>query len=120
MDEYKFPEDCQYTEEDEWVRDEGQQRFLLEKIMGEGWSVRRTEREARVRANAKKRAPRPKQTSLDPYFDLISDQLGQTLGVDVLVKRRGTRGRLEIPFESLSELRTILGQLGIENLSGSA
>ena len=24
MDEYNFPEDCQYTEEDEWVRDEGQ------------------------------------------------------------------------------------------------
>jgi len=94
------------------VRDDGQQRFLLEQILQDGWSVRRAEREARLRATRRKSTPR-KSPALTPYYDGVTRQLSDHLGTQVHVRSRGTRGTIEISFQSLGELRSVMCSLGV-------
>jgi ParB family chromosome partitioning protein len=93
-------------------------RDLARRAAGEGWSVRRLEERARRRAG---RRPRPR--TLDPSnapdadrqaaIELIGDQLGEALGLDVSVHAAPVGYRAELRFESLADALAVAARIRV-------
>jgi ParB family chromosome partitioning protein len=92
--------------------DEAEQRRIARDVIARNLSVRETEALVKklVEGSAAVReAPAPKQT--DVHTRAAEDRLKLLLGTRVRIVRRGTRGRIEIDFNSEDELIRIYEQL---------
>lgn len=88
--------------------DDADEATFLARLIGESWSVRRAEREARALSGSSTKGKRPRRpTALQPYFDQVTRELSASLGVAVRVKAKGHRGALEIPFTDLAALKSL-------------
>tara|TARA_B100000029_G_C17553602_1_gene950957 strand:+ start:98 stop:997 length:900 start_codon:yes stop_codon:yes gene_type:complete len=88
------------------ISDANDQKSFLQRMIDEGWSVRRAEREARnfqpVRGQSK-----PSKSAMEPYYRNVATQLQTGLGSAVRIRAKGTRGTLEITFDDLSQLSNL-------------
>jgi ParB family chromosome partitioning protein len=93
-------------------------RDLARRAAGEGWSVRRLEERARRRSGRRPRL-RPSGPSNGPDADrqaaieLIGDQLGEALGLDVSVHAAPVGYRAELRFESLAEALAVAARIRV-------
>jgi ParB family chromosome partitioning protein len=90
------------------------QETLAQRAATEGWSVRRTEKEAKtLRDGHKNQTPTP----VTPAHRAVEDQLRAALGAPVkLVQKKGV-GRIEIRFHSIDELERLIDMMA--TLEGS-
>ena len=80
---------------------------LAEQIIKGGWSVRRTEKEAKA-LKAKLTAAPAKPVTESPAHRAVEDQLRAALGAPIkLINKKGV-GRIEIRFHSIDELERLL------------
>ena len=80
---------------------------LAEQIIKGGWSVRRTEKEAKA-LKAKLTAAPAKPVTESPAHGAVEDQLRAALGAPIkLINKKGV-GRIEIRFHSIDELERLL------------
>jgi len=89
---------------------------LYERIFEEGWSVRRTEKEAKALASGAKRRPR-ESNAMTPYYDSLARDLQGILGANVSIKARGSKGKVEISFDDLEKLKSLINHLTTTPLS---
>ncbi len=88
------------------VTDAEEQQAFLQRMMDEGWSVRRAEREARDFQPGRRKA-QPSVSAMEPYYRTVATELQRSLGFDVRIRAKGTRGTLEISFDDLSQLSNL-------------
>lgn len=82
--------------------------ILAARIVERKLSVREAEASARaLRASSKAQRPAPRKHPLAPYCESIAQEISDTLSTEVKVKVRGRKGRLEIPFDGIEELRRL-------------
>ena len=90
------------------VDDPQDRSVLAQRIIDDGLSVRATETAAR---ELKSPIPRRRAPAVDhplqPYCDAVADELGRNLSAAVRVKVRGRKGRIEIAFEGVEQLRSL-------------
>jgi ParB family chromosome partitioning protein len=81
---------------------------LVAMILADQMSVRQAEQTAKklnVTGPAKPRKVR--RQALKPYFDSVAAELSEALGSNVEVQARGRKGRIQIAFESIEDLRRL-------------
>ena len=88
------------------VTDAEEQQAFLQRMMVEGWSVRRTEREARDFQPGRGKM-QPSVSAMEPYYRTVATDLQRSLGFDVRIRAKGTRGTLEISFDDLRQLSNL-------------
>ncbi len=101
------------------VTDPARRRELGERAAGEGWSVRRVEREA-GREPAKAAAVQDKNATQSSFALADMEQrLGEHLGTRVRIKtgKDATNGALVISFYGLDHFDDLLGRIGYVNTS---
>jgi ParB family chromosome partitioning protein len=76
-------------------------------VIDRGLSVRATERLARLEKSPRRPAVRS-GTKISPDLVKVREDLRRALGVKVLLRARGGRGTIEVPFQSLDEFDRIL------------
>ncbi len=82
--------------------------ILASRIVERSLSVREAEASARaLRASTKAQRPPPRRHPLAPYCEGIAKEIGERLNTEVTVKVRGRKGRLEIPFDGIEDLRRL-------------
>ena len=89
------------------IPDKEKQKNFFDLILKNGLTVRQTEektKEVSVR-------PHKRQMKVDPEIKSIEDNLTQTLGTKVKIKKSGTGGRIEIEYYSQEELNGILEKI---------
>ncbi|MEE2757132.1 MAG: ParB/RepB/Spo0J family partition protein [Myxococcota bacterium] len=85
----------------------GARLTLAEQTIKSGWSVRRTEKEAKALKSALTAEP-TKPATTSPAHRAVEDQLRAALGAPIkLVNKKGV-GRIEIRFHSMDELERLL------------
>lgn len=90
------------------LEEHADREILAARIVEKRLSVREAESSARaLRASTKAQRPTPRQHPLAPYCEGIAQEISQTLSTEVTVKVRGRKGRLEIPFDGIEELRRL-------------
>ena len=81
---------------------------LARRVIEDGLSVRATEHATR---DLKRPEPRTRKAApvhpLQPYCDAVAEELQTHLGTAVRVKVRGRKGRIEIAFEGIEQLRSL-------------
>ena len=91
--------------------DHDDRRRLARTALAEGWTVRRTEAEARAPSEAHaRRRPGPRRAAARSHPDQeaaasrLGEAFGRALGADVQVTRRGAPGyKVALTFDSLDE-----------------
>jgi ParB family chromosome partitioning protein len=91
------------------VADEAVVIKLSRDVISRGLSVRETE--ALVKKLAEPAAPTPPPPAVDVHTKAAEERLRLLLGTRVRIVRRGTKGRIEVDFESEDELIRIYDQL---------
>jgi ParB family transcriptional regulator, chromosome partitioning protein len=86
------------------------QRLAKEAIAG-GWSVRETERRARIAAQEKPKNPAAASGNKSPNTRDLEDRLSRSVGSRVTVADRKGKGHLQISFASYDELDRLIGVL---------
>ena len=82
--------------------------ILANRIIERKLSVREAEASARaLSASTRVQRPGPRKHPLAPYCESIAQEIGHALSTEVQVKVRGRKGRLEIPFDGIEELRRL-------------
>lgn len=82
--------------------------ILANRIIERKLSVREAEASARaLSASTRVQRPGPRKHPLAPYCESIAQEIGHALTTEVQVKVRGRKGRLEIPFDGIEELRRL-------------
>lgn len=88
---------------------------LAQKIIAQGWSVRRTEEEVRLlkSESAQDEPEKPRRT---PYRDDalvrdMTDRLQRSLGTRVKLKDRDGKGKIEIYYDHIDVLQSVLDQI---------
>jgi len=88
--------------------DEEDRQILAKRITDKRLSVRDAEASARaLRASTRAQRPVPRRHPLEPYCDSIASELTDALGAPITVKVRGRKGRIEIPFDGIEDLRRL-------------
>ena len=94
----------------------GDERTSLgRRAVGEGWSVRRLEREAASIAG-RTRAPSAEKPARSSNLDELERQLAEHLGTRVRIRAdsKGHRGRVEIAFYDLDHFDGLMSRLGFK------
>ena len=91
------------------VEDSEARARLAERIVEESLSVRDTEAAAKALRTKTPGKPRGKAPAhpLQPYCDAVAEELAGVLGANVRVKVRGRKGRIEIAFDGVEQLRRL-------------
>lgn len=85
---------------------------LAREAIAEGWSVRETERRARVAAQAKEQAkPENAPAAKSPNQRDLEDRLSRSIGARVTVADRKGKGHLQIAFANYDELDRLISVL---------
>lgn len=92
------------------VEDERRLVDLARRAVAEGWTVRRTEQEAR-----RVPAARPPRAQPDLAWTALAARLQETLGAKVELARTKTGGRLTIHFYSADDLTELARRLGLDS-----
>ena len=90
---------------------EADQRRLSREIIGRNLSVRETESMVKRIAEAAKPPATPAPKPVDVHTRAAEERLRFALGTPVRIVRRGSRGRIEIEFNSEDELIRVFEQL---------
>lgn len=86
-------------------------RYLRDRIVNEGLSVRAAEAVARSTPGARRKAPRRGRAATDPNLQRVVDLLRQRLQTRVRIQGDASRGRIEIEFFGEEDLGRITGVL---------
>lgn len=92
------------------VEDPERMRQIRDLVIQQQLSVRQTEQLAARPPQAATPAPK----SSPPHWLRLQDRLRKRFGAEVLLKRRGKRGAISIPFDSDEDLHRLLESLGID------
>lgn len=88
---------------------------LAARIIAEGWSVRRTEEEVRRLKSDENQEERPASTRStyrnDALVRDLTDRLQKSLGTRVKLKDRDGKGKIEIYYDDIEVLQSVLDQL---------
>jgi ParB family transcriptional regulator, chromosome partitioning protein len=89
-------------------------RQLARSAAAKGWSVRETERRAKLagQPRARKGSRRPRHPEEEAAMREVADQLEATLGHEVKVRPRGEEVAVEIRFDDLAEVTALAGRIG--------
>ena len=90
------------------LEEHADREILAARIVERKLSVREAEASARsLRASSRAQRPAPRKHPLAPYCESIAQEISDTLSTEVTVKVRGRKGKLEIPFDGIEELRRL-------------
>lgn len=90
------------------LEEDADRQILADRIVDRKLSVREAEASARaLGASTRAQRPAPRKHPLAPYCESIAQEIGASLDTEVSVKVRGRKGRLEIPFDGIEELRRL-------------
>ena len=82
--------------------------ILANRIVEKQLSVRDAEASARaLKASTRAQTPGPRRHPLAPYCEGIAAELTESLSAEVRVRVRGRKGRIEIPFDGIEDLRRL-------------
>ncbi len=89
---------------------DGEARRLAKKIVSQSWSVRKTEEEVRKlkEGKPKKKAPRYRN---DALVRDVTERLQHSLGTKVKLKDRDGKGKIEIYYEDVDILQSVLDRI---------
>jgi ParB family chromosome partitioning protein len=93
------------------VADPATIEMLARQAVVKGWSVRETERRARIAAQANPSETQQKRVSPNPNTRDLEERLSRALGSKVVVADRKGRGHLTIAFSSYDELDRLINVL---------
>lgn len=80
-------------------------------VLSKGLSVRQTEQLIRRLKGTRKKAPARPKSATENYFRDLADELSRHFGTKVIIKKTGSRGRVEIEFYSDDDLDRLIGLL---------
>jgi ParB family chromosome partitioning protein len=86
-------------------------RYLRDRIVNDGLSVRAAEAMARTTPGARRKAPRRGRAATDPNLQRVVDLLRQRLQTRVRIQGDAARGRIEIEYFGEEDLARISGVL---------
>jgi ParB family chromosome partitioning protein len=96
------------------LEDEEDRDILANRIVEGQLSVRDAEASAHaLKAATRAQRPGPRRHPLAPYCEGIAGELTASLGAQVRVQVRGRKGRIEIPFDGIEDLRRLRDLLTI-------
>jgi ParB family chromosome partitioning protein len=84
---------------------------LTKRTIDEGWSVRELEEAIRKLEGQKKKQPKPKRKTRDPYLQALEEDLQEYLRTTVKIKPNKDRGKIEIMYYSKDDLQRLLDVL---------
>ncbi len=84
---------------------------LARTVRAKGFSVRETERRARMESTGKETSRTTKATQISPEVRALTEKLQRVLGSKVVISDKKGKGKIEISYSSYDELDTILNKI---------
>ena len=93
------------------IGDEKKQKAAADRIVGQGLSVRQTEKLAKDILEEKIRPKKPAKVKKDAEYRKVEEQLSRALGTKVVITPAAKGGKIEIDYYDLEDLDRLIDRI---------